>query len=391
MVLLTVIDIVLFVIFLINISYLLLFSLASRLGKTKVNLSSGGDNLGFKRIAVLIPAYKEDSVIMECVVSCLDQNYPQDKYDVVVISDRMSDQTVAQLQELPIKVVSVNFENSTKSKALNYAMKELGDTYDIAVILDADNTISPEFLSHINSASLAGCRIIQAHRCAKNVNTYMALLDAASEEMNNSIFRQGHVNLGLSAALIGSGMAFDYHLFKETMSSINAIGGFDRALELTLLRKGEKIAYLPNSDVLDEKVQHHNDFSKQRRRWLSAQMHYMLQHLKEVPAAIVDRNIDFCDKMFQQMSMPRVLLIGFCAIITFVMSFVNFTMAIKWWVLLIMLATALAIAIPKHLMNRRLMAATLHIPYTFMLMALNMFRLRGANKKFIHTSHGVKS
>ena len=32
----------------------------------------------------------------------------------------------------------------------------------------------------------------------KNMNTDIALLDAAIEEMNNSIFRKGHIRLGFS-------------------------------------------------------------------------------------------------------------------------------------------------------------------------------------------------
>lgn len=54
---------------------------------------------------------------------------------------------------------------------------------------------------------------VQTHRIAKNMNNDMALLDAVSEEINNTIFRLGHAKLGLSAALIGSGMAFRYDLF----------------------------------------------------------------------------------------------------------------------------------------------------------------------------------
>ena len=57
-------------------------------------------------------------------------------------------------------------------------------------------------------------------------------------EINNSIFRLGHVNLGMSAALIGSGMAFEYPLFYDAMMDNTSVGGFDRVLEMKLLYKG---------------------------------------------------------------------------------------------------------------------------------------------------------
>ena len=77
----------------------------------------------------------------------------------------------------------------------------------------------------------------------------MALLDAISEEINNHIFRKGHRSLCLSSAIIGSGMAFDYQLFKEYMTTLQAVGGFDKELELKLLHNGYKIDYLPDAMV----------------------------------------------------------------------------------------------------------------------------------------------
>ena len=64
---------------------------------------------------------------------------------------------------------------------------------------------------------------MQGHRVAKNHNTNLATLDAVSEEINNNIFRSGHRAIGLSSALIGSGMAFDYELIKSEMAKIDAI------------------------------------------------------------------------------------------------------------------------------------------------------------------------
>ena len=173
----------------------------------------------------------------------------------------MQDITISTLEALPLKLIKVFFKDSTKAKALNYAMDEIGDNYDIAIILDADNVVDSEFLSHINtSMNQQGVEVVQAHRTAKNQNTKLAILDAISEEINNSIFRLGHSNVGLSAALIGSGMAFKYELLKKELHSINAIGGFDRALELTLIKKKKKITYLPATYVWDEKIQNHQFF-----------------------------------------------------------------------------------------------------------------------------------
>lgn len=384
MIILQILEGLLFFCFAVNILYLFVFSLAS-LRKKKCEVKEAAF---FRRIAVLVPAYKEDRVIMECVASCLSQDYPKEKYDVVVISDRMSPGTNKKLSSLSVILEIVHFENSTKAKALNLAMSHLAE-YDLALILDADNTIEPTYLKQINNQTYSDTVIAyQTHRAAKNKNTSMAYLDAVSEEINNSIFRQGHANLGLSSALIGSGMVFDYNLLKKELLRINAVGGFDRALELTLFKIKKRIGYLPDVYVLDEKIQNQKDFARQRRRWLSAQTHYLMQFMGDIPHALMQRNWDFCDKMFQQMSIPRLLLLGGTFIIASLISYFSITVALRWWILLFILLLALAIAIPNKLYTYQLFVAVIKLPETFFNMFLNLFKLKGANKKFIHTAHG---
>ena len=144
---------------------------------------------------------------------------------------------------------------------------------------------------------------LQAHRVAKKMNNNMAFLDAVSEEINNSIFRLGHSKLGFSAALIGSGMAFEFDLLKEELLKINAVGGFDRALELTMFKLNKKIGYIDDLLVLDEKIQSYDDFSNQRRRWTSAHIHYFMEFVTVLPSQLLKGNKDFVDTLFQQISL----------------------------------------------------------------------------------------
>lgn len=386
MIVLHCVDIVFFILFAVNVLYLFVFSIASLYHKPIPPLSPER----YRRIAILIPAYKEDRVIMECIESCIAQNYPKDKYDTVVISDHMAEETNLKLKDASIRLFIADFEESTKAKALNLALSQLSG-YDIAVILDADNIIGDDFLQNINSTfEYRDARVYQAHRIAKNRNTDMAILDAVSEEINNSIFRQGHVNLGLSAALIGSGMAFNFELLKKELITINAVGGFDRALELRLFSLGEKIGYLPDAYVLDEKIQNKKDFMKQRRRWMSAQLHYMKESFPELPSAMKARKGDYVDKMFQQASFPRIMLLGFIPLIALFLSFIHFPWSVKWWIIFAIVVITLLLAIPRYLYNRHLLKATLKLPVSFFYMFLNLFKLKGANKKFIHTEHGIK-
>ncbi|MBL7137189.1 MAG: glycosyltransferase [Bacteroidales bacterium] len=341
------------------------------------------------RIAVMIPGYKEDAVILEVAKDAFQQNYPKEKYEVIVIADSFQPQTIEKLKELPIKVIEVSFEQSTKSKALNKTMSLIpDDLFDLVVILDADNLMEQDFLTRINDAYNSGYIAIQGHRIAKNTNTSFAVLDAVSEEINNSIFRKGHRRLGFSSSLIGSGMAFDYPFFKTLMLSVKAVGGFDKEIELKMLKKGVKIEYLDYAMVYDEKVQKEEVFVRQRRRWLSAQIHYAAFFGDAIQTFFTKWNIDYLDKAGQMLLPPRILLIGLLPLFTLLSIFVNpMIYTIVWTGLLTMLIFTFLFAIPRKFYNGQTLVAILSIPRGIFLMLISLISTKGANKKFIHTEH----
>ena len=282
------------------------------------------ESVNHRKIAVLIPGYKEDEVIVDVAKAALNQSYPSELYDVIIIADSFQPETLSKLMELPIKVITVAFDKSTKSKALNKAMEQLEDHYEIAVVLDADNVMAIDFLSKINDAFELDYVAVQGHRTAKNLNTSLAVLDAVSEEINNHIFRKGHRVFGLSSAIIGSGMAFQYDYFKQLMSTVKAVGGFDKEIELRMLKAGHEIGYLDNALVYDEKVQKADVFSNQRRRWLSAQLHYFGQDFSSSLKELFEKgNIDYFDKTIQFIQPPRILLLGAVLIFGTLFSFIN--------------------------------------------------------------------
>lgn len=377
--------------------YILIFAFASIIKYKPI----GKKDIRQRKTAVLIPGYKEDAVIVDVAKQALIQSYSKEQFDVVVIADSFQSETLQKLNGLPIKVIEVSFVKSTKSKALNKAMEVLGDDYEIACVLDADNIMAEDVLVRINEAFENGYKVVQGHRVAKNLNTSFAILDAVSEELNNNIFRKGHRVLGLSSALIGSGMAFDYAFFKSTMKQVNAVGGFDKELELRLLKDKQKIEYLPDAIVYDEKIQKSDAFANQRKRWLSAQFVYFRRYaLSGLFHLIFKGNVDFFDKVYQMISPPRILLLGLVGIMTIAYWMIELLVPnavqlavtpLLWTIVCGITIVAFACGIPRKFYNKETLLAVLSLPKAFLIMFASLFKLKGANKKFIHTQHGQKA
>ena len=345
----------------------------------------------YHNLLVLIPAYKEDQVILNTAKQAISQTYPTDRFTVAVIADSLKGETLVQLEELPIEVIEVQFEKSTKSKALRKALSVLPDDYDGVIILDADNIMGPHFLVKANAWIEQGAVAVQGRRVAKNSNSKMAVLDGISEEINNRVYCKGHNGLGFSSKLSGSGMVFSYEIFKRIMQGVDAIGGFDKELELKYTREKYKIFYDHTLKVFDEKVSSGEVFAKQRRRWLSSQYHYLRAYFGPALGALFTKgNLDFFNRAQQLAMPPRLLMpvfLGLAMVVSWIFSF-DYTF---WTLLFLINVGSFFISIPRSFWNRETLKSLLYLPKAILHAIGAMLRLRGANKTFIHTPHGVET
>ena len=379
-------EIVLWCIIACSVAYVVFFAIISLFydKEDRVAIHAAALKEKMARFLILYPAYKEDRVIINAVEQFLLQDYPSDLYTVAVISDHMQPETNDILRNMPIRLLTPTFEKSSKAKAMQYAITEVQGDFDNVIILDADNVVRPDFLSQLNIL----CTIydaIQCHRCAKNANNDVAVLDGASEEINNTIFRKAHNRLGLSSALIGSGMCFNYELFKKNVFQLSTAGE-DREMEALLLSQKVFIKYAPNIHVFDEKVSSQDNFQRQRMRWMTAQIQSLMSQLPQIPHAIIHGNLNFIDKSIQQALIPRsiliVLLIGICVLVTILAPY----WCEKWWILFAILAFSLFIAIPKEIRFNSF-KKVLAIPGLVFRMFKNILHIDHRNTDFIHTEH----
>ena len=386
--LLHIIDVLLWLLMAGSAAYVIFFGIVSLKGEGSEN-SENSENSSF---LVIFPAYREDAVIRQSVATFLQQDYPADRYRLVVVSDHMQAETNEWLAQQPLTLLEPTFEKSSKAKALQFAIDYVesdphrATAFTHVVILDADNVVASDFLHRLNKVCAQGYRAIQCHRTAKNADNDIAALDGISEEINNTLFRRAHNAIGLSSALIGSGMCFDYAWFKANVHQLTSAVE-DRELEALLMKQNVFVKYEPHIHVMDEKVSNQDNFQRQRLRWMTGQVQTLFLMLPYLPAAIRQGNINYIDKTVQQMLIPRSVLLVLTVLLSVIVTIVAPTWSIKWWCLLVCLCAALFIAIPRALRTQALfgkLAALLQLVWR---MLKNMVHIDRSNKEFIHTAH----
>jgi len=370
--------------FALAVLYIFILSIAGHFYKRNIS-----DKSIPKRIAVLVPGYKEDGVILFVAESLSKLDYPKDLFDIIIIADSFKPETIDELSKLPVILIPVQFDKSSKSKSLNYALNIVEEKYDIAVILDADNVVLPDFLASANNAFNSGYHAIQAQRVAKNINTPFAILDAASEAINNHLFRKGANALGLSASLIGSGIILDYSVLKRILITIDSVYE-DRELQIELAKELRKIHYLEDIVVFDEKVDNSASYQNQRKRWFYAQLIFLKDHFFKGFYFLSKGNINFFNLSILNNIFPPRLITLFLLMVITIISFsfsTEILFSAKWAILLFLYVMSLFFALPKRFYTTKMVKALAMLPILLLKYVEILIGMRTAGKQFIHTPH----
>ena len=161
--------------------------------------------------AFVIAAHNEEAVIANLVESIFAQDYPRELMDVFVVCDACTDGTHAAAQSAGAIVWDRNdLARRGKSWALDYAfdriLNDYGDKYEAFVVFDADNLVSPSYLSVMNQAFDAGYLVCTGYRNSKNFDSSWVSSAYATWFIREAKFlNNARMMSGTSCAISGSG------------------------------------------------------------------------------------------------------------------------------------------------------------------------------------------
>jgi hypothetical protein len=362
------IDYILFFLLTIPVAYLTLFALAS-LKKSRIKYPQAKKKY---RYAIFIPAkLSDDEVILDSVSSFTKQTYPRENLDIIVITNDLKEATIQGLKDLGVIVLERPQGKKDRKGALEFALSNLdSNAFDAAIIVKPNDSVDPDYLEEINKAFYSGGMVIQTHRRTKKIKSNISILSAISEEINNSIFRRGHVNLGFSSALIGSGMVFNYEWLRQNITKVKG-PGLTKQLESLLLRQGIFIEYIETVYTYDNEKKKVSTYNKQKRDWYKSQRYTLKRALSDFPKALFSGNFDFCDKIFQWMIPSKIMLPVYIILFALLLPFVDWTLSIKWWILFGILILSYSLSIPEKYISLRSFWALLMLPFILIFTIFN--------------------
>ncbi len=247
-----------------------------------------------KRFAVVIPAHDERVVIGNLVDCCLAMDYPRRLFNVHVIADNCTDDTAAVAQRHGARVIERSSPRRGKGYALADAFQRLLATrrYDAFVVFDADNLVDPSFLMIMNAELLAGREIVQSRIDVKNPDdTWVSATFGMSFWTSNRFWFLAKHNLGLSAALGGTGMCISAHALREVGWEPTSLTE-DLEFSARALLAGYRTYWSHDAAIYDEKPLTFAQSWRQRLRWAQGQAQVAFRYLPRlIWAGIRERSI----------------------------------------------------------------------------------------------------
>lgn len=292
----------------------------------------------WRKFAIVIPAHNEENVISKTLYSLSGLVYPKSLYDIIVIADHCSDNTMKKAQSMGAFVLErTNEREIGKEYALYWGMKKILERqvgYDAFVIFEPDGLVSGNYLEVMNYYLEQGSKVIQGCSLAlPSYNFWSEGISQISVLLNNYIKPLGQKTLGLEAELNGNGMCFAADLIRHIISQpLTSSKDFDYGL--FMLVYGIAIDFAPEANVWSQTEKYTNC----RKYWYRSRYPVIKRYVPEIfKMFLKKREFKYIDIFLNLITPPlshiAIVVIGFWLlnIILWISGWLSFPLLEMWF------------------------------------------------------------
>lgn len=246
----------------------------------------------YPTVSILVPAHNESIVITRTVRALLNFDYPEDRYEVIVINDNSSDDTAEKLEQIQreypnrrLIVISTGSEvgRKGKSNALNIGFSV--STGEVIAIYDADNTperdalaILVENLMEDDKLGAVIGKFRTRNRNASLLSRFVNIETLAYQCMNQA----GRYFFFKLCTIPGTNYVIRRSLIEQ-------IGGWDTQalsedteISFRLYRMGYYIKQMPLAVTWEQEPHLLNVWFRQRTRWAKGNLYVLAKNMRYI-------------------------------------------------------------------------------------------------------------
>ena len=224
--------------------------------------------------AILIPARNESAVIENLLKSIQSQDYNEQLLETYVVVESDDDPTCEIAKKYPRTNVFVrkHLELKGKGHALDEVVQDIfasGKKYDAFFVFDADNVLTPSFITEMNKCYDAGYKLANGYRNSKNWNAgWVAFASAFTMSMINTCNNKARAKTNGCITISGTG----FYIASEVLEKVGGYKFFelteDVELSLYCTVNNVKSTYNEYAVYYDEHPISFKQAWHQRVRWV---------------------------------------------------------------------------------------------------------------------------
>lgn len=232
-------------------------------------------------VTVMVPSHNEESVISETVENILAMDY--EKFEVIVIDDRSSDNTANVIKGLEAKYDKVTAfirpkdAFPGKSAVLNDAMAYAKG--EAILVFDADARVEKDFLSklipHLEPQDVGA---VQARKVIRNKDENLLTRCQNNEMTMDTHFQVGRDSVKGAVELRGNGELIKRTALEDIHGWNNYTITDDLDMSTRLHIKGWDVRFCKDAIVYEEGIMYIMPLYRQRRRWLEGTIRRYLEY-----------------------------------------------------------------------------------------------------------------
>ena len=246
----------------------------------------------YPMVSILVPAHDEAVVITRTVRALLGLEYPKDRYEIIVINDNSTDDTVEKLEQVQAEfpdrkliVISTGPEigGKGKSNALNIGFSV--STGDVIAIYDADNTPQPDALAILVETLMEDDKLGAVigkfrtrNRNASLLSRFVNIETLAYQCMNQA----GRYYFFRLCTIPGTNSVIRRSLIEEIGGwDVNALSE-DTEISFRLYRMGYYIKQMPLAVTWEQEPHLLNVWFRQRTRWAKGNLYVLAKNMRYI-------------------------------------------------------------------------------------------------------------
>jgi len=194
-------------------------------------------------VSVIVPVYNAQDIVGDCIESLLNQDYPKDRYEIIVVDNDSTDGTAAAIKRHPVKYMEERKQHNCFAAEDTGARASRGE---LLAFCDSDETAAPSWIRTLVRELGAGCGAVAGPMLPPPQEKTLFRIYAALDNNGNNYTEAGDIDLAA-----GGNVMFRREVYEK-------LGGFNREVatgaDLELSRRvhselGLKLRFTPDAVV----------------------------------------------------------------------------------------------------------------------------------------------